>query len=115
MLVPVYFPAHQSLFKKGVTLKGKNSLSAYQNKFDKTVFIIGLFVTPALAGRLRCASFRPFVRRLSVRQDLPFGSCERNSSYSFVPIVLKLCMYFLHGMRLCMWFGYNCKITFSTL
>ena len=27
-------------------------------------------------------------------------SCERNSSYSFVPIVLKLCMCFFHGMTL---------------
>ena len=35
-------------------------------------------------------------------------SCERNSSYSFVPIVLKLCICFLHGMSMCMWFGYNC-------
>ena len=34
--------------------------------------------------------------------------CERNSSYSFVPIVLKLCTCFLHGMRMCMWFEYNC-------
>ena len=35
-------------------------------------------------------------------------SCERNSSYSFAPIVLKLCICFFHGMRMCMWFGYNC-------
>ena len=33
---------------------------------------------------------------------------ERNSSYSFILTVLKLCMCFLHGMRMCMWFGYNC-------
>ena len=39
-------------------------------------------------------------------------SCERNSSYSFVPIVLKLCMCFLHGMRMCMWIGHNCWINF---
>ena len=39
-------------------------------------------------------------------------SCERNSSYSFVPIFLKLCMCFHHGMRMCMWFGYNCEIIF---
>ena len=40
-------------------------------------------------------------------------SCERNSSYSFVLFVLKLCICFLHGMRMCMWFVYNCKIIFS--
>ena len=38
--------------------------------------------------------------------------CERNSSYSFVPIVLKLCMWFSHGMRMCMWIGHNCWINF---
>ena len=38
--------------------------------------------------------------------------CERNSSYSFVPIVLKLCMCFLHGMRMCMWIAHNCWISF---
>ena len=46
--------------------------------------------------------------RLSVRQHLPCVSCERNSSYSFLPIFLKLCICFLHGVRMCMWFGYNC-------
>ena len=39
-------------------------------------------------------------------------SCERNSSYSFVPIVLKLCMCFPHGMRMCMWIAHNCWISF---
>ena len=38
--------------------------------------------------------------------------CERNSSYSFVLIVLKLCMCFLHGMRMCMWIAHNCWISF---
>ena len=37
-------------------------------------------------------------------------ACERNSSYSFVPIVLRLCMCFPHGMRMCMWIGHNCWI-----
>ena len=39
-------------------------------------------------------------------------SCERNSSYSFVLIVLKLCMCFPHGMRMCMWIGHSCWINF---
>ena len=34
-------------------------------------------------------------------------SCGRNSSYSFPPIVLKLCRCFLHEMKMCMWFWYN--------
>ena len=35
---------------------------------------------------------------LSVRQHLPWVSCERNSSYSFLLIFLKLCRCFLHGV-----------------
>ena len=34
-------------------------------------------------------------------------SCERNSSYNFIPIFLKLCTGFLHGLKMCMWFEYN--------
>ena len=35
------------------------------------------------------------------RQWVP---CERNSSYNFTPIFLKLCTCFLHGLKMCMWF-----------
>ena len=72
---------------------------------------IAIFVAPALAGRHRRASFRLFVRS-SIRQHLTWVSCKRNSSYSFAPIVLKLCMCFPHGMRICMWIGHNCWISF---
>ena len=48
----------------------------------------------------------------SIRQHLTWVSCARNSSYSFAPIVLKLCMCFPHGMRMCMWIGHNCWISF---
>ena len=43
------------------------------------------------------------------RQWVP---CERNSSYNFIPIFLKLCKCFLHGLKMCMWFGYNPSINF---
>ena len=33
--------------------------------------------------------------------------CVRNSSYSFMPIHLKLYMCYGHGLKICMWFGYN--------
>ena len=33
--------------------------------------------------------------------------CERNSSYSFIQILLKLHWCFGHGLKICMWFGYN--------
>ena len=63
----------------------------------------------------RQVSVRSFVRpsvRPSICQHLTWVSCERNSSYSFAPIVLKLCMCFPHGMRMCMWIGHNCWINF---
>ena len=31
--------------------------------------------------------------------------CVRNSSYSFMPIHLKLYMCYGHGLKICMWFG----------
>ena len=43
-------------------------------------------------------------------QGIPFG---RNSSYSFIPILLKLHRYFGHGLKICMWFGYNPQIILS--
>ena len=43
------------------------------------------------------------------RQWVP---CERNSSYNFIPIFLKLCTCFRHGLEMCMWFGYNPWINF---
>ena len=105
------------------TLKSAGQ-SAWQQNINKIEFpgiwmFCVLFVAPALAGRHRRASFRPFVRpsvrtyvRPSVRQHLTWVSCERNSSYSFAPIVLKFCMCFPHGMRVCMWIGHNCWINF---
>ena len=54
----------------------------------------------------------------SVRQHLPWVSCERKKKkshfvpYSFLLIFLKFCRCFLHGLRMCMWFGYNCWIIF---
>ena len=58
------------------------------------------------------SSVRPSVSS-SIRQHLLWVSCERNSSYSFVPIVLKLCMRFCHGMMMCIWIGFNCQLFLS--
>ena len=76
-----------------------------ESVFDKHSRFVR-FINPS-----RRASFRPSVRS-SFRQHLPWVSCERNSSYSFLPIILKLCVCFCHGMKMCMWFGYNCQIIF---
>ena len=43
------------------------------------------------------------------RQWVP---CGRNSSSIFILIFLKLCTCFLHGLEMCMWFGYNPWINF---
>ena len=36
-----------------------------------------------------------------------------NSFYSFILILLKLHRCFHHGLKICMWFGYNPQINFS--
>ena len=38
--------------------------------------------------------------------------CVRNSSYSFILILLKLNRYCDHALKICMWFGYNPQINF---
>ena len=40
--------------------------------------------------------------------------CGRDSSYSFLPILLKLHWCFGHGLKICMWFGYNPQNIFVT-
>ena len=36
----------------------------------------------------------------------------RNSTYSFMPIFLKLSKWFCHGLKMCIWFGYTPQINF---
>ena len=50
-----------------------------------------------------CASFRP---------SFKWVLCERNSSYNFIPILLKLYRCFCQGLKMCMTFGYNPQINF---
>ena len=38
--------------------------------------------------------------------------CRHNSSYSFIQILSKLHWCFGHGLKICMWFGYNPQIIF---
>ena len=53
--------------------------------------------------------------QLTFQMKIYWVPCGRNSSYSFPPIVLKLFRCFLHGMKMCMWFGYNPLIIFFSL
>ena len=36
----------------------------------------------------------------------------RNSSYSLIPILLKLYRHCVHALKICMWFGFNPQINF---
>ena len=38
--------------------------------------------------------------------------CVRNSSYSFIPILLKLYRCLYQALKICMWFGYDTQIIF---
>ena len=38
--------------------------------------------------------------------------CVRNSSYSLIPILLKLYRCYDHALKICMLFGYNPQISF---
>ena len=59
-----------------------------------------IFVTFSTLGTLSFSD----LRRKVYRQWVP---CECISSYNFILIFLKLCTCFLHGLEMCMWFGYN--------
>ena len=60
--------------------------------------------------RCPCPSVRACVRAsfcASVRPSFKWVLCERNSSYNFIPILLKLYRCFCQGLKMCMTFGYN--------
>ena len=44
---------------------------------------------------------------LTMKVNGQWVPCVHNSFYSFMPIALKLYMYYGHGLKMCMWFGYN--------
>ena len=51
----------------------------------------------------------------SFRLSVPlkyYVPCVRNSSYSVMPIHLKLYRCFCHGLKICIWFGYYPEIIF---
>ena len=49
---------------------------------------------------------------LTMKVNGQWVPCVRNSSYSFMSIHLKLYMCYGHGLKICMWFGYNPWIIF---
>ena len=59
-----------------------------------------------------CSTSRTFLTSDSMKVYRQWVPCERNSSYNFFPIFFKLCLCFLHGLKMCIWFGYNPCINF---
>ena len=49
---------------------------------------------------------------LTMKVNGQWVSCVRNSSYSFMLILLKLYLCYAHGLKICIWFGYNPQIIF---
>ena len=43
------------------------------------------------------------------RQWVP---CKGNSLYNFNPFFMQLCTSFFHGLKICMWFGFNPAVNF---
>ena len=49
---------------------------------------------------------------LTMKVNGQWVPCVGNCFYSFMPIALKLYMCHWHGLKICMWFGYNLRIIF---
>ena len=49
------------------------------------------------------------LKLMDIRYNVP---CERNFSYNFIPIVLKLYRCFCQGWNICITFGYDLQINF---
>ena len=54
---------------------------------------------------------RPALLSTSVLTKVVLVPCVHNS-YSFMRILFKIYRYFGHGLKMCMWFGYNPQIFF---
>ena len=105
--------AHVSTWSHGLEMCMDIILELFFSTFCRTCFSMGdlglqVSVRSSVRSFVRPSTFTLGVFSAPVCQHLPWVSCERNFSYSFIPIILKLCKCFRHGMRLCMWFGYNC-------
>ena len=63
----------------------------------------------SLISQVEISLFSSIIYNKVNGQGIP---CGRNSSYSFIPILSKLYWCFGHGLKICMWFGYNPQIIF---
>ena len=101
------------------TLWAQLLIHFYTDLFEICTFLHGLKMCMWF-GYIPCINFCHFFHFVNChfltsdsmkvyRQWVP---CERNSSYNFILIFLKLCTCFLHVLEMCMWFGYNPWINF---
>ena len=70
------------------------------------IILAFIFVTFSTLQTLSFSDLRFYENVVTV------GTFERNSSYNFKLIFLKLCTCFCHGLEMCIWFGYNPWINF---
>ena len=54
-----------------------------------------------------------FLDNFTVKVNGQWVPSVRNSSYNFIPILLKLIKCLDHALKICMWFGYNPQINFG--
>ena len=99
---------------------GEYSLISYTLYLSSPRLCFFIVIMPPLfveCGRaLSVAHVRASVRACvcaSVRPSFKWVLCERNSSYNFIRILLKLYRCFCQGLKMCMTFGYNPQINFS--
>ena len=93
-----------------------------QRQLKRFILLQHIFMPPPFeeCGRaLSVAHVLPSVRAsihaslcATVRPLFKWVLCERNSSYNFIPILLKRYRCFCQGLKMCMTFGYNPQINF---
>ena len=59
---------------------------------------------------VNCVIFWPQILWKSI--DSEWVPCRRNSLYNFIPIFMQLCTPFFHGLKICMWLGFNPAVNF---
>ena len=77
----------------------------------QTEFFVTLFLGTVRPRRLKREQWAD-VSYTGIRLCCLFIPLLSHLLLQFLPIFLKLCMCFCHGMRMCMWFWYNCEIIF---
>ena len=60
-----------------------------------------------------CTSNLNFFGLTSTKAYFHWVTCERNFSYNFSQIFLKLCRWFCQGLKMCMAFGFNPQIYYA--